>query len=338
MGPAHARMDSRRRALVLTLVVSLADFLVGGGSRMSAAFFSDSESIPATFSSAACFTLDTVPPAVSATVGAKTSLYLPGYIRQGGTYYIYANVTDTGGTCPPSGVSTVTTNVSTITTGQTAVTVASGSFTVGGVAYGYRTASVTANATLAAGTYTYSITSTDVATNSQTQSGYTVVVDNTRPTGTDIQAVNGSATVGKPEIGDVVTYTFSEPTDPQTVLAGWTGASTSVVARITQNAGGDQLTIRNAGNTAALPFGTANLIGTNYVTTTRDFGATGTASTMVQSGSAITITLGTASGATGTQATTAAVTWPPTVTMTDRAGNTCQTTTVTETGAADVEF
>ncbi len=305
---------------------------------MSSAFFSEQETVAATFSSAACFTSDAVAPGVSATVGSKTPLYLPGYIRQGGTYYIYASVTDTGGGCPPSGVATVRANVSTITTGQTAVVVAAGSFTVGGVTYGYRTASVTANATLAAGTYNYSITSTDVATNSQTQSGYTVEVDNTLPTGTNIQTANGGATVGKPEIGDVVTYTFSEPIDPQTVLAGWAGASTSVVARITQNAGGDQLTIRNAGNTAALPFGTANLIGLNYVSTTRDFGATGTASTMVQSGNVITITLGTASGATGTQATTGAVTWTPTVTLTDRAGNTCQTTLVTETGAADVEF
>lgn len=88
-----------------------------------------------------------------------------------------------------------------------------------------------------------------------------------------------------------------------------------------------------------MPFGTVNLIGTAYVTATRDFGATGTASTMVQSGNTITVTLGTASGTTGTQTGGgSAMTWPPTTTLTDRAGNTCQTTTVTESGAADVEL
>ena len=67
---------------------------------------------------------------------------------------------------------------------------------------------------------------------------------------------------------------------------------------------GDRLTIRNAANSAELALGSVNLIGTAYVTATRDFGATGTASSMVQSGTAITITLGTPSGATGTQAGT----------------------------------
>lgn len=282
--------------------MTLTGFLIGGGAEISLAMFRDQESATSTFSTASCL-VDAVAPEVVRTVGSKTALYIPGYIRQGGTYYIFANVSDEGGGCTPSGVATVRTNVSTITTGQTAAKVAAGSFSVGGVAYGYRTASITANAILVAGTYAYSITSTDVATNSRTQTGYSVIVDNTRPAGADIQTANGGATVGKPEIGDSVTYTFSEPIDPQSVLAGWTGASTNVVVHITQNTGGDQLTIRNAADSAALPFGTANLNGTGYVTTTRDFGATGTASTMTQSGNSITITFGTASGTTTTQPT-----------------------------------
>ena len=135
-----------------------------------------------------------------------------------------------------------------------------------------------------------------------------------------------------------MTLTFSEVIDPQTVLAGWTGAAQNVVVRIANNAGGDLLTIRNAANTAQLPLGSVNLIGTAYVTANRDFGATGTASTMVQSGTTITITLGTPSGATGTQATTGTMTLTPTTTLTDAAGNTCQTTVANESGAADVEF
>lgn len=330
-------MRPRRRFLAVLLAVSIAGFLIGGGARTSLARFTEQETSAATFATATCF-VDAVAPSVGTTVGSKTALYVPGYIRQGGTYFVYANVTDAGGGCTPSGVSTVRTNVSTITTGQTAVSVAPGSFTVGGVAYGFRTASITANATLAAGTYTYAITSTDALANAQTQTGYTVIVDNTRPAGADIQTANGGSIVGRPEMGDSVTYTFSERIDPQTVLAGWTGTATNVVARITQATSGDQLTIRNAANTAALPFGTANLIGTGYVSTTRDFGATGTPSIMVQSGNSITVTFGTASGATTTQTTAGVVSWLPPTTLTDRAGNTCQTTTTLESGAADVEF
>lgn len=330
-------MGRRRRLAAVLVAVSLAGFLIGGGARMSLALFRDSESTDATFTTAACL-VDAVAPSVNATVGSKTAPYLPGYIHQGGTYYVYANVTDAGGGCPASGVSAVRANLATITTGQTAAALASGSFSVGGVAYGYRTASITANATLAAGAHTYSITSTDGPANTQTETGYTVIVDNTRPAGADIQTTNGGLIVGKAEAGDSVTYTFSEPIDPQTILAGWSGAATNVVVRIAQNTGGDRLTIRNAANSAQLPLGTANLIGLAYVTANRDFGATGTPSTMVQTGNVITVTFGTASGATGTETVAGVVSWVPTTTLTDRAGNACQTTTVLEVGVGDVEL
>jgi hypothetical protein len=153
-----------------------------------------------------------------------------------------------------------------------------------------------------------------------------------------VQTANGGATARKPEAGDSMTLTFSEIMDPESVLAGWTGASTNVIVRIADNAGGDLVTVRNAANTAQLPLGSINLVGTGYVTANRDFGVTGTASTMSQSGTSITIILGTPSGATGTQATTGTMAWTPTVTLTDRAGNTCQTTVSNETGAADAEF
>ena len=62
-----------------------------------------------------------------------------------------------------SGVATVRANVSTVTTGQTAVALVAGSYSVGGVSYNYRSASVTANAVLAEGAKAYTITATDVA-------------------------------------------------------------------------------------------------------------------------------------------------------------------------------
>jgi hypothetical protein len=291
----------------------------------------DSENDPSTFTTAATFP-DSTPPTVASSVISKTTPYLPGFIRQAGTYYVYANVTDAG-----SGVASVTANVSTVTTGQTAVALVAGSYSIGGVSYNYRSASVTANATLTAGAKAYTVTATDTATNAVTQSGLSVTVDNTRPTGTNVQTTN-AGTLGQPSLGDTMTLTFAEQIDPQSVLAGWTGASTNVVVRITQNAGGDQVSVRNAANTAVLPLGTVNLVGTSYVTANRDFGATGTASTMVQTGSAITITLGTPSGAVGTQAVANNMIWTPSATATDRAGNTCQTTNATELIPLDVDF
>jgi len=324
---------SRPRFLAALLTAVFVGFTAGGGGPLSLAILTDSENNPSTFTSAVKF--DIVAPTVTASVISKTPQYTPGYIRQAGTYYIYANVTDAGN--PPSGVSTVTADVSTITTGQTAVALAAGSYSVGGVSYGYRSASVTANNPLTAGSYSYSVTATDASANSATQSGLTVTVDNTVPTGSAIQTANGSTTAGKAELGDTVTYTFSEPIDPQSILAGWTGASTSVVVRINNNASIDTLLVFNAANTTQLPLGSLNLRG-DYLAANRTFGASGTASTMVLSGNSIIVTLGTASGTTNTVVTANNMTWTPAAGALDRAGNACTTTAVTEGGASDVEF
>jgi len=323
----------RARLSVLLLAIVLCGYLAGGSSGVSLALFTDQESDPSTFTTAASFP-DTTPPVVGSSVISKTTPYVPGFIRQGGTYFVYANVTDAG-----SGVATVRANVSNVTTGQTSVALVAGSFSIGGVSYNYRSASVTANAVLTAGAKTYTITATDVATNSVTQSGFSVTVDNTQPAGSAIATTNvGGGVVGRPDLGDTITLTFTEQIDPQTVLAGWTGTSTSVVVRITQAGGGDTLTIRDATNVSQVSLGSVNLGGTNYVTTTRDFGATGTASSMSQSGASITIVLGTPSGAVATQATTTTMVWTPAAAATDRAGNACLTTVVNEAAPADIDF
>lgn len=276
-------------------------------------------------------------PTASTSVIAKTVGYSAGYIKQGGTYYVYANITDGGN--PASGVSTATVDVSSIDSGQTAVALASGSFSVEGVSYNRRTASLTANASITAGTYNYTIAMTDAAGNSRTQTGFSVVVDNTVPAGSDIQTTNKTGgTNGLAELGDSITFTFSEPIDPNSILAGWTGASQSVVLRLNQVTGADTVTIYNSTNVTQLPFGTVGMARSDYTTTSRTFGASGTPSTMVMSGSTITITLGTQSGAATTAAGTGNMTWPPSTTALDRAGNACSTTSKTETGTADKDF
>jgi hypothetical protein len=228
--------------------------------------------------------------------------------------------------------------VTTTTTAQTAAALSAGSFAIGGVAYSHRSATLTANGTLAAGTYSYSLASKDLVGNSRTQSGYTVIVDNTVPTAADIQTAGKSGGIaGRPEIGDSVTYTFSEPIDPHSILANWTGAATSVVVRMT-NVTGDPLTVYNPANTTQLPLGSVAMGRNDYVNASATFGASGTASTMVQSGNSITITLGTASSGPTTAASNSTMIWTPSASAYDRAGNAETTTARTETGSADREF
>jgi hypothetical protein len=322
---------SPARRLAAGTVVALAAGLLGPSTGVGLATFSATSQAPSTFATAACFPSDTTPPTVDATVISKTVQYLPGYVRQGGTYHVYASASDN------CAVATVRANVTALTNGQSALNVAAGAFAVGGVSYGHRSGAVTVRNPLAEGTYAYSLTVTDGAGNSRSFPGYTVVVDNTRPSGTDVQTANGGSTVGKAEAGDSITYTFSEIVDPHRVLAGWTGTPTPVVARLTNNGTADRLTIRNAANMSNLPVGTVSLAG-NYVAANRDFGATGSPSVMTWTGTAITVTFGTPSGATLVGATPAVMTWPPSSTVTDRAGNASLTTTVNEPSVLDVEF
>jgi hypothetical protein len=279
---------------------------------------------------------DWVAPTVSGSVIAKSQGGVAGYIHQGGGYNVYANARDAGN--PASGIASISANASAITSGQTAATLSGGSFTAGGTSYAYRSAALTANATLAAGTYSYSLSSKDLAANSRTQSGYSVIVDNTAPSAADIQTTNKSGnTAGKPELGDTVIFTFSEPIDPNSILANWTGAATNVVVRIA-NQNPDTLTVWSSTNTTQLPLGSVGLGRTDYVSAAATFGATGTASTMVQSGSTITVTLGTASSGPSTAASTGTMAWTPSASAYDWAGNAETTTVRNESGTADKDF
>jgi hypothetical protein len=168
-----------------------------------------------------------------------------------------------------------------------------------------------------------------------------VTVDDTAPKGTDIQTANVSGgTVGKAELGDSMTLTSSKAIDPNTIQSGWSGASTPVIIKIVNGTGSsdDTLQVLDASGSTVLPFGTIDLGRKDYVTSTITFGAPGTASTMVQSGATITLTLGTPSAAAATAAGTGTMTWTPSATVTDAAGNAMATTAVTETGTADKDF
>ena len=70
--------------------------------------------------------------------------------------------------------------MTTVTTGQTAVPLVAGTYSADGVSYGYRSAQLTAKATLAAGPLAFSVTATDQASGSTT-TGFSVTGDNTVP-------------------------------------------------------------------------------------------------------------------------------------------------------------
>jgi hypothetical protein len=306
----------------------------------------DANSNSATSSTTA--TVDTTAPTIGTTTIAKSSgtgLYLSGKIKPSGTYYVYANVTDAA-----SGVDTVTANVNNITSGSTAVAMTAGSFSVNGVAYGYRSAALTAGAGLTNGaTPTYSLTAVDNAVNTATTATPTVTIDSVVPTAnttTKVSATNQTGTVSKPDVGDKIVYTYSEQIDPESILAGWTGASTNVTVRMNNNTAcpgsanaNDNVTIFNTANTTQANIGCVDLLTTAYVTANVTFGQTGstTLSTMIQSGNTITVTLGSTTGTTVTTAGTRNMIWWPSASAFDAASNLETTTSQAETDA-DTDF
>jgi hypothetical protein len=321
------RLRLRRPALAALVVLVLAGALAG----VTFAAFSSQTDNPGNSVAAAP---DYRAPTVSPMTIQKSTGGRPGAIRQNASYRVYASITDTGN--PASGIASATSDTSVFDAAQTANALTAGSYTVDGVSYNYRSALLTADAVIAAGSKGWSITSADNASNSATTNG-TVSVDNTGTASSTVQATNTSGgTVGRAEAGDTLTYTFGEPVDTISILAAWTtsSASQTVTLRLNQNAGGDNITIFNSANTTQLPMGTINLGRTDYTTVNRTF----TGSTMTTSGNNVTIVLGTASGGVTTAAGNGTMAWTPTTTVTDIAGNALLATVANENGAGDKEF
>ncbi len=323
---------------------------LSAGARSITATATDAAGNTSSASGALDVTVDTTAPAVGTTVIAKTVGYLSGSIKQAATFFVYANITDA-----TSITSATANNATVVASGGTAVVLVAGSYSVEGVAYNYRSASQTAKTPLTAGAYTYAITTNDVAGNSATQSSLPVTVDNTAPTASDIQSTNvGGGTNGKAELGDTIVFTYSEVVDPESILTTWTGASTNVVVRLIDGGctlilcADDSFEIWNATNTARLPVTSSAGVTLGSFDYNGDgiglgsdaditFGATGTASTMVRSGSTITITLGTASRAANTGGS-GTMQWAPSATAYDAGGNAASTTVRNETGSGDRDF
>ena len=160
-------MSRRRRALIAALL-GLA--LVGAGVS-GAAFVASSSNATNSLGAAA----DWVPPSVSAATISPTSSGTPtgtdGFLKQGGSYRIYANVDDT-----TSGVGTVTADLTNVSgSGANAVPLVAGSYTVGSTTYNYASAEQTASDPLSEGSESYLVTAGDNADNTTTSDRKSVV-------------------------------------------------------------------------------------------------------------------------------------------------------------------
>jgi chitinase len=194
----------------------------------------------------------------------------------------------------------------------------------------------TTAATLSSGTYTATASQSDASANTGTSSPHTFTVDTIAPTATDIAAANGGGTAGKTDAGDVVTFSFSEPISPSSVLSGWDGTSTPVQLRVTAGfLAPDPFTVLDNGGGTGVHLGSVQT-NADFVTTTETFAATMVRSADRQS---VVVTLGALQS--GVPAVLAAgaqnMTWTVNGAVTDLAGNAVTTVSVTE-SASDVDF
>lgn len=305
----------RLGARIALSLASLAACVLAVG--ISAASFTDTEQNPQSVSAAADF----LAPTASASAIGKSQGGLDGTIRPGGTYYVYANVSDSGS--PSSGIASVKANVSAVTSGQTAAALSAsgGPWTVDGVSYNYRSAQLTASS-ISTGAKSYKLTLVDSAGNSAESGEYTVTVAaNTAFKGSGFTTDNGSGSEGTPEKGDSVIYTFNKEPDPYSIVSGWSGSGTkSVAVSIANNSSNDTLSVSDA------TIGGVALEGDFTASS-----ATFSGSTISISGSTVTIVLGTASGSVKSVTSKTKPVWTPSGSVFDLVGNLCSTATVTGT-------
>jgi hypothetical protein len=193
--------------------------------------------------------------------------------------------------------------------------------------------------TLADGNYDLRATAVDTVGHSSTSAVIsTRRADNTAPTAVDVQGANGGV-AGTLDAGDTLTFTYSEPVDSASVLAGWSGSSIAVSVRLVNSGNNDTLSVWDSAGTnrVTLTNATQDLqLGQNWTKSSPVLNGT-----MVQSGSTVVVTIGTLRSGTVEVGVNkaAAMVWTPSNATTDLAGNPCVATTVaTESGPSDVDF
>ena len=101
---------------------------------------------------------------------------------------------------------------------------------------------------VADGTYQVRVVATDTLGHATNSASTTLIIDNTHPSATNVQSANGG-TLGTIDNGDNVTFTWSEPMAPASILAGWSGASQTIQVRVTNNGNNDTIDFYSTGGT-----------------------------------------------------------------------------------------
>jgi len=167
-----ARLSAWVGGLAADVVVVVVLLAALGAGVAYAAFFATTSNAGNTFTA----NPDVVAPTLTRSTAAETAAgAMAQHVHPGSAYQLYGQPADTG--APASGVATVTADASSLTSGQTSAAMPSGAFSFAGTSYSHRTNTLTANATLAACSYTPTITATDVAGNAGTSQASKVMVD-----------------------------------------------------------------------------------------------------------------------------------------------------------------
>lgn len=311
------------------------------------AAFACAQLVPATFSSFTDATAssgntitaaaDWTAPSIAASVLQKSDGGTVNKFHAGETFYLYASAADTGN--PAAGLGALTAITSTIAT-VSATTLTAGSYTVAGTAYNYRSPLLTAKSTLSSTSYSYSLSVSDTASNGPTTSSGTVVSDNTAFNVSSYVATN-VATPGKALAGDKLVFTYNRAPEPDSLYAGWDGTSKNVSVKLSDgglyggsSSTGDLVGVMDAGG-AVTGLGYVTT-GGNYVSTSR--AVTFANSTMVLSGAAVTVTLGTPDNSSylSTDTGNRVAVWNGAGTAIDQSGN--GLTTTSSSGISRVQF
>ena len=192
---------------------------------------------------------------------------------------------------------------------------------------------------VADGTYEIHVVAQDTLGHTSTSVSTTLIVDNTAPSATDVQAANGG-TAGRIDAGDTITFTWSEPIAPASIMTGWGGGSQAVRVFLDNNVSGtsDALFIYNAAGTTRLNVTSATGLRLNANYAGGDAWLNGT---MMMAGNSVTVTVGSLiSGSTPSSGVNTAVhmNWYSSTAVTDVAGNAATGNQDQESGTVDRDF
>jgi hypothetical protein len=186
---------------------------------------------------------------------------------------------------------------------------------------------------IANGDYQVRVAATDAAGHSSRSTERTLTVSNT-PAGTAVDSANGpQGTANRIDTGDTLTFRYSTPIDPRTVVNGWDGSGTATLTVTATPGSANASDALTAGN-----LGSVSLAAKDWLGDTLSFSATVSRNS---DGNTFTVTLGTCStpSAKGcsfeakTRTGTTALAWTPSASVRSTLNVAVSTSTVTQSPA-----